>query len=370
MPNKKSPLRFAVVGLGWFAQSAVLPAFKGQKHAELRALVSGDSEKLQKLGKRHKVERRASYEEYDALLASGEIDAVYIALPNTLHAEYAIRAAKAGLHILCEKPMATSEAECQRMIEAAREAGVSLMIGYRLHLEAANLAAVELAHSGKLGELRFYDAAFSMPVEAGNSRLRADLGGGPLNDIGIYCINAARYLFRDEPTEVFATASKKPGDERFAQVPEQVSAIMRFPHERTATFTCSFGGADIGRYDLVGDEGRLRLDPAFSHSTDLVLETQIGKRKTRKTFKHRDQVAAELAHFAEHVQQGKEPAPTGIEGLADVRIIAALNESIARGEPVKLAPLRPLERPTPKNERRVSAKSEPDLVHADEPRAG
>jgi glucose-fructose oxidoreductase len=369
MPTKKPPIRFAVVGLGWFAQSAVLPAFKKLKNAELSALVSGDEAKLAQLGKRHKVARRATYEGYDALLESGEIDAVYLVLPNTLHADYAIRAARAGVHVLCEKPMATSESECVRMIEAARERDVKLMIGYRLHFEAANLAAMELARSGKLGELRFYDAVFAMPVEEGNSRLSAELGGGPLNDIGIYCINASRYLFGDEPTEVFAFAASKPGDARFKEVPEQVTAVLRFPWQRTASFTASFGAANIARYDLFGDKGRLRLDPAFNHTADLVLETEIGKRKTRRVFKERDQVAAEIAAFAEHLQNGTDPSSSGLEGLADVRIIAALNESIASGRPVELAPLRPERRPSKRDERRIAPHGEPKLIHAEEPRA-
>lgn len=373
VPNKKAakqpPVRFAVVGLGWFAQSAVLPAFKTLKNAELSALVSGDEHKLAQLGKRHKVQRRASYDGFDALLESGEIDAVYLVLPNTLHADYAVRAARAGVHVLCEKPMATSERDCMRMIEAARESNVKLMIGYRLHFEAANLAAVELARSGKLGELRCYDAVFSMPVEPGNSRLSAELGGGPLNDIGIYCINAARYLFGDEPTEVFAFAARKPGDPRFAEVDEQVTAVLRFPKQRTASFTASFGASSIARYDLFGDKGRLRLDPAFNHTADLVLETEIGKRKTRRVFKKRDQVAAEIAAFAEHVHNDTDPSASGLEGLADVRIIAALNESIASGRPVELAAQKPERRPSKREERRVAPHGEPTLIHAEEPRA-
>jgi glucose-fructose oxidoreductase len=365
---KKPPIRFAVVGLGWFAQDAVLPAFKSLKQAELSALVSGDDKKLAQLGKRYKVERRASYDDYDELLASGEIDAVYLVLPNSLHADYAMRAAQAGVHVLCEKPMATSESECRRMIEAAREGGVKLMIGYRLHFEAGNLAAMELARSGKLGELRHYDAVFAMPVEEGNSRLSAELGGGPLNDIGIYCINAARYLFQDEPKEVFAIAARKPGDRRFLEVDEQVTAVLRFPRQRTASFTASFGAASIGRYDLFGDEGRLSMDPAFSHSTDLVLETEIGKRKSRRVFKKRDQVAAEIAAFVEHLHADTDPSASGLEGLADVRIISALNESIATGLPIPVKPLEPEKRPSPHAERRVAPHREEKLVRAEQPR--
>src|SRR5262249_47736888 len=150
------------------------------------------------------------YGEYDDCLDSGEIDAVYIALPNHLHAEYAIRAARAGIHVLCEKPMAVTERECVAMIDACERARVKLMIAYRLHFDPANLAAVEVASSGGLGELRLFDSVFCNEVtDERNIRLRRATGGGPLFDIGIYCINAARYLFRAEPVEVAAIAASR-----------------------------------------------------------------------------------------------------------------------------------------------------------------
>src|SRR5688500_1404841 len=147
MPRKQ--VRYAVVGLGHIAQVAVLPAFgNARRNSRLAALVSGDPVKRDALSRKYEVAKTCGYEQYDELLRSGEIDAVYIALPNSLHCDYAVRAAQAGVHVLCEKPMAVAAEECERMARAARERGVRLMVAYRLHFERANLEAAEIARSG------------------------------------------------------------------------------------------------------------------------------------------------------------------------------------------------------------------------------
>jgi predicted dehydrogenase len=326
-------VRWAVVGLGHFAQAAVLPAFAhARKSCQLVALFSDDARKRRRLGKRYRAAATLPYEEYDAYLASGAVDAVYIVLPNHLHRDFTVRAARAGVHVLCEKPMAPTEEDCREMIAACQEAQVKLMIAYRLHFEEANLTAVDLARKGKLGELRYFSSVFSLPVKAGNVRtLPTEEGGGPLYDIGIYCINAARYLFREEPTEVVALAATRPGDERFARTEEQLGVTLRFPGERLATFTCSFGGADSGWYELVGSKGSLRLDPAYEYAMPMLLETRIGERTSKRRFGKRDQIAAELEYFARCVVRDEEPEPSGWEGLHDVRIIGAIRESARSG---------------------------------------
>jgi glucose-fructose oxidoreductase len=185
-------IRYAVVGLGYIAQNAVLPAFAHARNSELTALVSDNPTKLKKLSKKYCVPHTYSYEEYSECLESGEVDAVYIALPNHMHRAYTEAAARAGVHVLCEKPMAVTEEDCQAMIAAAEKNNIKLMIAYRLHFEEANLRAVELVQSGKLGEPRVFDSVFTMQVKPGNVRLQKEKGGGTLYDIGIYCINAAR----------------------------------------------------------------------------------------------------------------------------------------------------------------------------------
>lgn len=370
-PGSAAPIRYAVVGLGYIAQSAVLPAFAhARRNSRLSALVSDDPEKLRRLGRRYGVRNTYSYEEYAACLESGEIDAVYIALPNFLHRDYAVAAARAGVHVLCEKPLAVTEEECEDILSAAEEAGIRLMTAYRLHFDGANLDAVRLARSGRIGEPRLFQSVFTMQVEKGNIRLESeDKGGGPFYDIGIYCINAARYLFRAEPKEVFAVRATS-GERRFRDVTETASAILRFPGDRLASFTCSFGAADAGWYQLVGTKGDLRLDPAYEYAKPLRLVWKAGDRAHRRTFGKRDQFAAELLAFSDSVRRGRDPEPSGREGLADVRIIRALLRSADEGRLVGLSPFERARRPGPEQAiRRPSVPREPALVRVQPPSA-
>ena len=222
--NQKK-IRYAVVGLGHIAQVAVLPAFAHAENAELAALVSDDPEKLEKLGRRYKVKARFSYDQFEECLTSGVVDAVYIALPNHLHREYTERAARAGVHVLCEKPLAVTEEDCLAMIRTCEENEVKLMVAYRLHFEEANLKAIELVQGGRLGDARLFDSVFTMQVKEGDIRLNPrELGGGPLYDIGIYCINAVRNLFGAEPMEVVAFSANN-GERRFQQCEEMTAAV-------------------------------------------------------------------------------------------------------------------------------------------------
>src|ERR1041384_1642241 len=320
MPRKQ--VRYAVVGLGHIAQVAVLPAFgNARRNSRLAALVSGDPVKLEELGAKYHVDPRYSYERYDEMLKSGEVDAVYIATPNSLHAEYAIRAAQAGLHVLVEKPMAVTEEQCERMAEAARTAGVKLMVAYRLHFERANLEAIEVARSGRIGEPRIFTSTFTMQGVPGNIRLQHALGGGTLYDIGIYCINAARGLFGDEPVEARAMAAgsvgggeespsavlRLPGEARAVaagrggDVEETLSAVLRFPGERCAAFTCSFGAADVSEYRVTGTKGDLALEPAYEYAVALQHRLTINGERKERRFAKRDQFAPELLYFSDCV---------------------------------------------------------------------
>jgi glucose-fructose oxidoreductase len=360
-------VRYAVIGLGHFAQSAVLPAFAHLRGSELTAICSSDPEKLHTLGARYGVTHRIGYEQYDALLRSDEIDAVYLTLPNSLHAQFALRAAEAGVHVLCEKPMAVTAADCRKMIDTARKHAVKLMIGYRLHFEAANLAAIETVRSGAIGTARLFDSTFTMQIQGGNTRLRAELGGGPIYDLGIYCINAARYLFRAEPIEACAFSAARSDDPRFAEVPEQVSALLRFPDERLARFSCGFGGAHVSRYEVVGSKGVLRVDPAYDYAGALAVELQSEERKSRRSFRKRDQIAAELRYFSECIQRNRDPEPSGSEGLADLVVIEAINASIASGRCEPISSIDAGQRPGPGQAAFVPPHGEPNLVHASPP---
>lgn len=366
-PSSDGKVRYAVVGLGYISQAAVLPSFRrARRNSRLAALVSDDPTKLKELGRTYGVDRLYSYEEYDLCLREADVDAVFIALPNSMHRDYTVRAAEAGVHVLCEKPMAVTAAECREMIDAARRHDVRLMIAYRLHFEPANLGAIDTLLSGRLGDPRFFASTFSMQVKPGNIRLRADLGGGPLYDIGIYCINAARYLFRAEPLEVMARAASS-DDPRFQGVPEMVAATLRFPYERLAQFTCSFGGADTSWYSVTGTEGSLCLDPAYEYANALEMEVTIGERTRRRRFPRVDQFAAELLHFSDCVRERRDPLVPGEEGLADVLVIEALRESMSSGraETVPQHPEPP--RPQPEDEIRRPPGRKPEMIHASEP---
>jgi glucose-fructose oxidoreductase len=361
MPRRQ--VRYAVVGLGHIAQVAMLPAFgNSRRNSKLAALVSGDPVKLEELGKKYGVERRCGYDGYDALLKSGDIDAVYIALPNSLHCDYAVRAAEAGVHVLVEKPMAVTEAECERMARAARDARVKLMVAYRLHFERANLEAVEVARSGRIGEPRLFSSTFSMRVVPDNIRANSALGGGVLYDIGIYCINAARGLFRDEPVEVRAAAGGTLGG-----VEEYVSCILRFPHERIATFTCSFAAADVSEYRLVGTKGDLAVEPAYEYAMALQHRLTLDGEVKERRFAKRDQFAPELLYFSDCVLKNQDPEPSAAEGLADVRVIRALYRSAESGRPVALTPYEKHARQSLEQEIRRPPIDKPQTVHAQPP---
>jgi predicted dehydrogenase len=366
--GRRPPIRFAVIGQGHFAQSAILPAFKHADGCALQAIFSDDETKLRALKRKYGVAAALGYGQYVEYLHSHEVDAVYIALPNDMHAEYAVHAARAGIHVLCEKPLAVNPADAERIAEACAENRVRLMVAYRLHFEAANLEAVERIKRGDIGRPRYFSSTFSMQVREGDIRTQRERGGGPLLDIGIYCVNAARNLFRAEPVSVVALSARTASDPRFQEVDEQVSAVLRFPDDRLAQLTCAFGAHDCAALSVVGDKGSLTLDPAYEHSEDLVLETQIGGRKpSRKVFKKRDQVAAELVAFARYVRLDKQPEPSGEEGIADLRVLDAIQRSLDSGRVEKVDIVRRTQRPSKKQDIRRPPHGMPELIHVEPP---
>ncbi len=365
MKVAQKPVRYAVVGLGHIAQFAVLPGFQNAENSELAAFISGDPKKDLKLSRKYGVPA-FHYDDLERGLKEAAIDAVYIALPNVQHREFTVRAARAGVHVLCEKPMATTEADCRAMIDACEKAGVHLMLAYRLHFNDANLQAIALAKSGKLGEVRYYSCVFGMQVAAPNIRVSHEQGGGPLYDLGVYCINAARYLFAAEPTEVFGfTASN--GDPRFKETEEMANALLRFPGDRLAAFTCSFGAADNCVVELVGTKGTLRMDPAFSYQEPIHWTLTVGEKKSEKTFPKGDQFGPELLYFSDCIRKGKRPEPDGYEGWADVRAMTAIFKAEASGRSVKIDPVEPQKRPKPSQEIKRPSAKKPALVKVKKP---
>jgi glucose-fructose oxidoreductase len=236
------------------------------------------------------------------------------------------------------------------------------MVAYRLHFERANLEAGEVARSGRLGEPRLFNSTFCTPVVPGNIRVRREAGGGVLYDIGIYCINAARNLFGDEPLEVSAAAAG-----RLDEVEESVSALLRFPGERLAAFTASFGAAKVSEYRLAGRKGDLAVEPAYDYARPLKHRLTIDGEMRERRFAKRDQFAPELLYFSDCVLQNGTPEPGGDEGLADVRIIRALYRSAESGRPQRLEPFSVRARPSLEQEIRRPPVEKPEVVHAPAP---
>jgi predicted dehydrogenase len=336
----KTKVRYAVVGAGNIAQMAVLPAFQHAKdNSELVAVISGDPEKREELRKKYDLELCGDYSSFEEVLKRGQIDAVYLATPNSLHKEHALRAAAAGVHVLCEKPLATSVAECEEIALACERGQVQLMVAYRLHFEEATLRALELVKAGKIGDPRVFESVFTHVVRPGDIRMRPDLGGGALLDLGVYCINAARNLFRDEPVLVFGLTQQRNG------VDETTTAVLQFPRGRTAHFTVSSAVASVSSYRVAGTLGDLRVEPAYEYYGALEHHLTIEDDTSHEKFSKRDQFAPELEYFSRCILEQRRPEPDAEEAICDLRVVEALAQSAETGKPVPLPPRQRAQRP-------------------------
>jgi predicted dehydrogenase len=264
--------------------------------------------------------------------------------------------------------MATSSRDCDAMIDACDRAAVRLMIAYPLHFDPANLRAIEIVRSGKLGEPRYFTASFSQQVRDGDGdvRTRADLAGGALFDMGIYGINAARLLFGAEPTAVVGFQARAT-DDRFHDVDAMTTALMHFSDDRLAHVVASHGAADVDSMRIVGTRGELRVEPAFGYAGQLKHYLTIGSRTQETTFRTGDRFAPELVHFSECLRCGAEPQPSGREGLADVRVMEALIRSAHDGRLVELAAFDPGARPEVRLEMKKPAVKPPPTARAPSP---
>jgi predicted dehydrogenase len=333
----------AIVGVGRIAVNEMLPAFAQSKHAKPVALVSGDRAKALKVAHQYDIPESAvlDYKEVDKLAQMPEVQAVYIALPNSMHAEYTIRAAKAGKHVLCEKPMANSVAECQQMIDACRKAGKKLMIAYRSQYESNDRALVKMIRDNKLGPLKEFISVNSQNMgDPEHWRLkRALAGGGALPDVGLYCLNAARFLSGEEPVEVMGNVWSTPGDARFREVEESCQFVLRFPSGFIASCSTSYASHKSQMFRLNGADAWAELNPAYAYSGIKLKVSRVvdGKEQTGEVqAEDKNQFAAELDHFAQCIQQNREVHTPGEEGLQDQRIMEAIYESARTHRPVKL----------------------------------
>jgi predicted dehydrogenase len=342
-PTGGRKLGWAVVGLGKFATEQVLPAFAACARSRLAALVSGSPDKARAVGARYGLGPRAVYDYagFDRLRDDPAVDVVYVVLPNALHAEYVARAARAGKHVMCEKPMATTVADAEAMVGACRAAGRRLMVAYRAQFEPHNRAAIAAARAGEIGAIKAVVADHGRPLDpndpADRWRMKRDLaGGGSLVDVGIYGLQAARYVTGEEPVEVTATVASTPGDPRFAEVEEHAAFTLRFPSGAVAACTSSYGYAQVKRYRVFGDKGYLDLDPATAYQGNVLRVGRGNGPPEVRPVPDESQFALEIDHLSECVQEGKEPRTPGEEGLRDVRIMHAIYEAARTGGRVPL----------------------------------
>jgi predicted dehydrogenase len=331
-PTKK--IGYCVIGLGRIA-GHFMPAVRNTTTSQIAGLVSGHREKAERFAAEYGVPSSSiyNYENFDQIAQDPAIDAVYVALPNSMHAEYSIRAAKAGKHVLCEKPMSTSVADAEAMIAACKAAHVKLMIAYRCHYEPTNLKAVRVIRQGLLGQVQAIESTFGFNIAPGEWRLNKKLaGGGPLFDVGIYSLNACRYLTGEEPEHIAANASVIDHDGRFNEVEENVSWTMKFPSGIVASCNTTYGANMEGFYRVHGSKGWLQVDSAFVYE-GLRLRAEFAGTQLDEPNPARDpsHFQAEAEHFSNCIQNGLEPKSPGEEGLRDMSYITQIYGSAGIG---------------------------------------
>lgn len=352
MPKKKDEpeprlrpeqrVRWAVVGLGKLALDQVLPAFGTCKKSRLVALVSGDRQKAEQAAQQYGVNASDlyTYDNYDDIAGNKDIDVVYVILPNSLHAEYSVRASNAGKHVLCEKPMAVSHEQCEQMIQAAEKAGKKLMIAYRCQYEPCNLAAVNLIRCGEIGDVRVVvtdNGRSADPSDPADEwRLQKTLaGGGALLDVGIYGVNGARYLTGEEPVLISAMTHSPADDPRFKEVEDVVTWEMRFPSGAIAHGSTGYSYAATSRFNVLGTKGVLTLDPATSYyEHSLRVKTGQGEREIE--IHERNQFALEMDDFSAAILKNRGVKSPGEEGMQDIRLMLAMYEAARTARPVEI----------------------------------
>jgi len=336
------PVGYAVLGLGSIAEVAVLPAFRKSKKSRVVALVSHDLGRARKMGKKFGVKDCFTYDDYDRCLSHPEVDAVFIASVNGAHAEQTVRAAAAGKHVLCEKPMANSVEDCRRMVEACRTKQVRLMIAYRKYFEPGSVALKKLVSSGKLGRLRHIFSTYTEivdPIKARHWQLNPQLaGGGSLMDIGIYCVNTMRWLAGSSPLD--ATAHAWTDDpKRFSGVEDSIAFRLTHPGGLICQGTSSYSAMAASFVQVHGDKGWAALNPAFAFEEERRLFGKIQGRWFEQKFKVIDEFVLELDAFADAIRRRRDPEPDGMEGVRDIATVEAIYRSARENRTVSIEPV-------------------------------
>lgn len=334
-----SKVGFAVVGLGAIAQGSVLPAFRHANRAKLVALVSRDKRKAEKLARKFKSKASYTAEALPDCLANPEVDAVYLATPQGEHLSATLAAARAGKHVLCEKPLALNSAQSAEMVKACADHGVQLMTAYRKYYEPAALFLKKLIRSGQLGKIDVINTSFNeLHVEGRSLPWLIDAktsGGGPLMDLGVYCVNTSRWLVDEDPVEVSAHSWKKDAM-RFRDVEEGISFRMHFASGLLVQGTSTYSSVLSSFLFVQGDNGWACLAPAFPFDEERRLTGKIAGKWFERKFKVVDEFAPELDAFATAVRTGKPVQPDGRQGHRDMLILEAIYEAAKKREPVVL----------------------------------
>ncbi len=364
-------IRYAIVGLGDIAQEAMLPGVAHTGNSVVTALVTDDPEKARKVGEMYGVERAYRYDQFDEMLRSGEVDAIYLATPNWRHTEFAVPALRAGVHVLAEKPLEVSTAKAQEILDARKGSDAKLMVAYRLHFEPGTLDAIERARSGALGELLLFTSAFTQMVSPENHRAHSGNDAGPVLDLGPYPVNAARYMFGAEPTEVVSAVGSRHPEAGFGDFDDTVAVTLRFPEGRIAQFVLSYYGNSLDTYTVVGTKGSLEMNPGFMYGKPLQQTLMVGETKSENSFKNTDHFGGEMKYFSACILDGVEPEPDGEEGFADVRVLDGVLRALASGRSEVLAPFTRSRRIDTKAQlQTLAARKTPELVNTSNPGLG
>lgn len=336
---------FAIVGLGRLSLNQILPAFGSCKYAKPAALVSGDRDKMRLVGHQYGIPESSlyGYDTFDRIADNPDVKVVYVVLPNSMHHEFVLRAAKAGKHVICEKPMANTSAEAREMIAACAGANVRLMIAYRCQYEPHNRALIRMARTGEYGPPKLIEASNGQNQELNDQwRLKKGLaGGGALPDIGLYCLNATRYLTGEEPVEVQAQVHSTPGDPRFREVEEAVTFLLRYPSGVLAHCAASYGIHQTKPLRLHTPQAMITLENAFAYKGQRlrVARLQDGvEADSMLRIGEKDQFALEMDHMAQCVRENKRPRTPGEEGLQDHVLMEAIYRAAETGNAVRFDP--------------------------------
>ncbi|GHF93337.1 glucose-fructose oxidoreductase [Deinococcus piscis] len=330
---------YAVVGLGKLTAEELIPAIRTSQHARLAALVTSEKDKGLALAHASGLtdDDVYAYDDFERLAERDDVDAVFIVLPNSMHREFVERAARMGKHVLCEKPLSTNVADAQAMVDACRAAGVLLMTAYRCQYTPEHWAVRDAVQSGRLGTIRTIDSIHSHTEEDAQAwRMRREYaGGGPLVDVGIYSLNIIRFVLGKEPLWVFADLNQPQGDPRFAEIEERVAWMMGFEGGIVANCLTSYASRDTSALRVVGEAGKVEMDPAFNYTClDFTLTDKEAAHRPR--FASYDQFGNEVDHFAQCIREGKTPWTPGEEGVADHIVMDAIYESARTGQRVTL----------------------------------